>query len=363
MSAVSEVSKNEIVPVKATSFQKNYQHPEHTWVWAEDYLKHWMNNNAVKSAKDAGHNLLPQVGRTKYKVYRYCHLTKKPDVLTSDNSYVEQDFNGKAVAYYWDKKAIKKLVDEAIESYNKENKQVPARRSVMNEYEQTNLLIRELVRKRSCGELPEKSVLVRLDNFPTHYERHDYVAYAPIQGYYISAPELQKTIHGEGYDFHIYFNNKKTEKCSQFVESYRVLKGGIFCGNGSVVTKWEGTTNPFFVHNLINQLLVGEDRSPTTEMLLCDCEWTHTKEKGVPSVEKTVIRRTKTHEEPYKTYYSPNGLRNAGVLKDTYPSKLSDLKRQTFEEELSQKVFHPDRVARFMGDTWGTEDSWLAQVM
>jgi hypothetical protein len=362
LSSASDVSKNQIVRVNATySPQKHYKYPNHTWVWLEDWAKHWNTDKAVASARGEYASMTPKFGRTKYKVYQ--NQPNNEQSLTSDNSYVEQNFeafNGHTVAYCWDKKPIKEKVEKAIAKHMKNHaKEILTPRCELNEYHQTGLLIAEFLTR----DFPEKSLLVKLSDYPTHYERYDYVAYAPVPGYYMSAPELTITHnHGSGYDLLIYFNNKKTEKCPQFAEIERLMKGGVFNMNGHIITKWEGATQSFFLSNLINQHL-GEDRTPTTEMLLCDCEWTITKDKGEDAKERTFIRRTKTFEEPYRTYTRPNGRASGGVLKDIYPVRLGDLKRLEFAKELSEKVFHPDRVARFMGDTWGTDDSWLAQVM
>ena len=335
---MSRLSRKDIVQVGI--IPKNHRltqilEPETTWVWLENYKKHCDTADNVKSASAANDHLVCELGRTKYKVYRIgTNAANQPEkVLTSDNSYISVKVRDNVFAYVWDKPAIKIAIAKIVAKVM-EDEEHPYE----NELENCLYIMRRFV--ELCLEdkksFPDRSLVVRLNNLPTHKETFMVPSYAPVKGYWFSSPVFkQQFFHGCGYKLLTYINNEKTEKCHQFLElDEENRRTGIF-GSGEMQFKWEPTDLPIF----LRELFTSEDKQPTSRFVLTECRWEILTTPHRPTVELLWVGHSTDLEKP-----------------------LTALKRDAFKEELVMKVFHPDRVARLMGDTWGTDESWLAQI-
>jgi len=340
------LSKSEIVqvaPISRQNYQSDYEPKGFIWVLLENHKKHWDTEDCVKSANDAGDYLYPKMGRTKYKMNRRDTVNGVLDhILVNDNSYCEFVVGGRVVAYYWDKPAVKRGMEKVLDLYQKAVDKAVEKdtEGKYDEYPYNHPVTREfhftrdfIVYCRDNFAFPPGAVVVRMENHPMKRETYTIRAYAPIRGYWASHPTIAPTSHGKGYDLEFLINNTKTDQCHQFLEWNNLNYSGAFGNSGHIHYRLEETGRPLKIHQLPTEY------PPTSRYQLSDCDWVVTKKEHSPPTERTTIRRTDR----------------------TKP--LTALNRLAFAKELSEKVFHPDRVARFMGDTWGTDDSWLAKVM
>lgn len=325
------VSKNQIVVVTEPHTFVTYEAPSYTFVWLEDFKKHCDQPDVVKSADQAGDSHTADLGRTKYKVYRNERDAngRNQKVLTSDNAHVAVEQEHCDIAFYWDKPTIKKVVEKVVEKM---------RWDASKQYDNTREFINTLLTKK---DIPKKSVLVRLENTPGRCETNSFLAYVPVEGYYISSPVWKDSPYrNEGYNLLFTINNVKTESTPTFVMKHK-MSGGVF-NNGGVEWKIEGNDTPFYLHNIMYHMLPS-----TTRYQLASCR------------EEVKTRTWRYAHEHGEEENQVKVLRVDDVL-------LSDLAlhpdRKAFKEQLVMKVFHPDRVARLVGDNWGTEESWLNQV-
>ena len=336
------LSKSDIIqvaPITEGNYQCEYKNALSypSWVLLENHKKHWDEKDCVVSAQEADEEVCLQKGRTKHKMYRRVVTAGRPElVLVNDNSYVEFVVGGRVVAYVWDKPAITKLAEKALDHFHKsvEKKPYPNEDPYINPVQMAFHFGRDfIVYCRDKFSFPPGAVIVRLENYPIKVETYTIKAYAPVKGYWASHPNVVPTSYGRGYDLEFVINNKKTEKCHQFLEWDNLNFGGVFGTTGHIRWRLEETGNA------IQFFQIKTTYPPTTNYQLSECDWV---------VEK-------------KEYHSPT--ETVRVRRTNRNMPLTALKRQAFAEELSEKVFHPDRVARLMGDTWGTDNSWLAQVM
>jgi hypothetical protein len=332
-------SKSEIIqvaPITKYNYQSQYKNALSypSWVLLENHKKHWDTADCVVSAQEAGEAEFPmkKTSRsTHHKRFRRVVIAGRPEMtLVNDNSYSEFVVGGRVVALVWDKSAITKLMEKALDNFHKsvEKNPYPNEDPVKMAFHFSRDFI---VYCRDNFTFPPGAVIVRLENHPIKVETYTIRAYAPIQGYWASHPTIQPTPYGRGYDLEFLINNKKTEQCHQFLE-WDNLGMGVFGGSGHIRWRLEETGNAVQLFNIKTTC------PPTTNYQLSDCEWVVEKKEFHPPTETVYVRRT-----------------NRGM-------PLTALKRDEFKEELVMKVFHPDRVARLMGDTWGTEESWLNQI-
>jgi len=304
-----------------------------SWVLLENHSKHWDEKDCVVSAQEAGEVVCLQKGRTKHKMYRRVVVAGHPElVLVNDNSYVEFVVGGQVVAYVWDKPAITKLIEKALDKFHKSVEKNPYKNPVQMAFHFGRDFI---VYCRENFSFPPGAVIVRLENPPMKVETFKIRAYALVEGYWASDPIVKALPYG-GYSLEFVLSNRKTEKCHQFLEKHQMTNGGALCHSGHIYYRPEGVSDFVPTHDLrrIDDFL----DTPATTYQLSDCVW---------KIEK-------------KEYHPPT--ETVRVLQTSKDMPLTALKRNEFKEELVMKVFHPDRVARFMGDTWGTEESWLNQI-
>ena len=334
------LAKSDIVqvsPIIADNVSKRYDSPAYTWVYLEEYMKHHHTADNVKSSHATKDALFPKMGRTRVKMLRYedgYHPSDYRLVPTNDNTYAEVklDVSSKVVAYVWDKPTLTKNMNIIVDKFTENIAKHP-----IDHLDNTHLVFLTsrafILYLQENYAFPPGSVVVRLDNIPTLLESYRFQAYAPVMGYWTSPPTLVRKPYGPGYNMEITLHNKKTEMCSEFLEWEHITKGGIFMsGGGEIRLRLEETDAP------VNFFDISINYPPTTTYLLCDCEWLIKTTEFHPMTESVVVERA-FRDKP-----------------------LTSLKRDSFKEELVMKVFHPDRVARLMGDTWGTEESWLNQI-
>ena len=327
------VHHSKIVLTTAPQTTTEWQNPNSTLVWLEDFQKHCDQTDVVKSADEAGDSLSVNIGRTKYKAYRKVVVNGvRADVLTSDNKYIELSMYGRYL-YVLDKPAITRVVQRVANLVEGRLEVEFPPTTIYNKYQNFRTLISQLL---TYKDFQNKSVLVALENTPGKREQSTFQAYVPVEGYYVSTPVFKETAY-EGYDMQSTINNEKTEQCTTFLHKHRMNN------LGGIKFKVEGSDN-YLVRNSITATL-----PPATRYQLADCErttftrkWKYLHEREIEK-EGTTVRIQRVY--------------------DTLLSSLAkDPERLSFKEQLVMNVFHPDRVARFMGDTWGIEESWLNQI-
>jgi hypothetical protein len=338
------ISKSDIIQVTPVSkmdykceYKTAFTYP--SWVLLENHKKHWDEKDCVVSAQEADEAVCLQKGRTKHKMYRRVVIAGRPElVLVNDNSYVEFVVGGQIVAYVWDKPAVKKLIEKALENFHKsvEKSPYPNEDPYKDPVQMAFHFGRDfIVYCREYSSFPPGAVIVRLENPPMKVETFKIRAYVPIEGYWVSHPSF-KTLPYGGYSLEFLINNTKTENCHQFLEKHQMTNGGALGNAGHIHYRPEGVSD--FVPTYYLRFIDAFFTSTATNHQLSDCVW---------KIEK-------------KEYHPPT--ETVRVLQTSKDMPLTDLKRNEFKEELVMKVFRPDRVARFMGDTWGTEESWLNQI-
>ena len=300
-------------------------------VWLEDWENLHTREDAIDYAMHNDMHLNTVLLRTKYQIHRSNPtpwLGVQP-TLINDNKYIAIEHNGSIMAYYWDKPNIESAVDkvlaklgntdaytynEAVEAFN--NACIP----VPNPPLKTKRLF------------PPHSLCVVLPRPPTKKQTYIYDSYLPVKCYYISAPTFVDSRYNNGYDLQFEIDNEKTEKCNQLVEYTKLRDSGAVGRTGHVTFR-------------------AKDNPPKTlHTLQLPCS-IHFKKVSVKEVVSTCGDRVTTT------------LTVCSQLATSYLTDLAkDQKRIAFKEELVQAVFHPTRVARLVGDNWGTDESWLNQV-
>jgi hypothetical protein len=314
------------VQVSEATYEVEYESPRaNTLVWLEDWSKHYNTEDNVQSAKNAGDSHQVEKSRTKYKVYRQdTDEQGRPDnVLTSDNKYVNIDIDAiTTVAYLWDKPALRTLVGKV------QSKMTPfAPENRYGALQQFILLCRQ-------EKFPPKSLLIKLCNVRTQRKTFTYEAYVPSECYYLSHPTYQDSLMNAGYDQLYLINNKKTETCFQLMEYEKMKRSQMFNWGGKLLRTEDGQDIDYF-------------------------QTIQTKLAPAIIHKKASVKLVVSHNAKGESHnLFVNRLQHKGWLTDL----AKDPKRMAFKEELVMKVFHPDRVERLMGDTWGTEESWLNQI-
>ena len=340
------VSKNQVVITTAPRIFKTHEAPNSTWVWLEDYTAYCDLPDVVKSAEGANVAHGAELGRTKYKVYRYGRDEngRYQNTLTSDNTYVAVVQESRDTAFYWDKPAIKKVIEKVKEEMKEMLDEVVSYQS-HTKYKHSREFIKKLLTHKKS--LPAKSVLVLLENEPGKCEEYSFKGYVPVEGFYVSPPIFtNEALYSEGYTLRITINNKKTELCTTFLQKKKLESGVAPFVSSGVMWRVEGDTTNSYLHNVMRE------KTPATQWHLAECEW---------------VVKTRTWRYKHETARDEDEWRHDTVkvlrVCDTLLSSLAtDPKRMDFKEQLVMKVFHPDRVARLVGDNWGTGESWLNQI-
>lgn len=335
---VSKSDITQVTPISKMDYKCEYKTSYPSWVLLENHTKHWDEKDCVVSAQEAGEVVYLMKGRTKYKMNRRVIVNGRPEfVLVNDNTYLEFVVGGQVVAYVWDKPSVIKLMEQALDMFHKsvEKNPYPNEDPYKNPVQMAFHFGRDFIVYCRKFAFPPGAVIVRLENLPSKVETYTIRAYAPIEGYWVSHPSFHTLPYG-GYYLEFLINNTRTEKCHEFLEGHQMKNGGVLCHSGHIKYRPEGVSDFVPTHNLreIDAFLT----STATNHQLSTCEW---------KIEK-------------KEYHPPT--ETLRVLQTNKDMPLTALKRNEFKEELVMKVFHPDRVARFMGDTWGTEESWLNQI-
>ena len=355
----THLSKNQIATTKFHSYSSNYEWNYHSaylgLVWLEDYERAIKEGGkdpvSYATTTETGRKTFhPKLCRTKYKVYTHeCHTgvgannhtlveelaSYDPFLKTEPHGWNEKDtvFRG---AFYKDKPVVAKAVREASDKARAKFATTKTTNATEKSYEYNDLFVRECLKAK----IKERSLLVVLLNKPIHHESYCFSAYLPREGFFVSHPKFSQNAEGH-YVITITLNQKEqTEECCEFIEKENLAGHATILSHTNrqrIFLREEGSTVNTDIYHILNEMSYQNKKFPT-KMLLKRVSWSIW--DGVESIE--IVR--------------------GGDNSPLSALKKNAYKQGTFQEELVQAVFHPDRVARLVGDNWGKEESWLNQI-
>jgi len=355
------LSKNQITPTKFHSYTNGYEWNEHdsyyTYVWLEDYETILRNggDDPVAYAKKMGGEgqrvYYPRFARTKWRVWvaetteggtnnNHTEQMASPDgfAKTDPTNYNERDVVFRE-AYYKDRPSVAKMIVEAQRDARRRFAKTTTTATRQKSYEYNHEFIKSCLRTDLTVVQYRRSVLVLLMNKPIYHERFVFSAYLQREGMFVSHPKFVKDAGGN-YVVKILINQREqTEECCEFIERDNLADhNSILTGTGrdKVLLYEEGSAVRTDIYRVLND--GGRDKVFPKMMIQKRVQWSIW-----------------------------NGVETIEIVRGGSNALLSDLKKDrykqgTFQEELVQAVFHPDRVARLVGDNWGTEESWLNQI-